>query len=374
MLRLAIVYFLVFAMVGVYAPWIPPLLEDHGLPAAFIGLSLSVVAICRTFLPPLWGIVADRARSKGLILAVTAALSGVTMLALLGRLPLGMTVACLLVFGFFFVPVVPLLETLTLGFLGEHRERYGSIRLWGSLGFIATSLGLGIVVRYTGIGIVPVAAALPLLIAAVVAWRIPESPAPPPIAWRPAIRSLPWRRLAWVLTAATLGQASHGPYYAYFTLRLADRGESTVVIGALWAWGVLVEIGLMAVSPRFLPRIGLNTALRWALILSAVRWTLFAFDPPLLFIAIGQTLHAASFGLLHLTAVQLVDELTPTHSRAFGQMVLSATAYGVGIGGGLAVAGLMIGSLGLPSLFAIGAGVCLVGYGAAVIASRKHDD
>ncbi len=356
-------------MVGVYAPWLPLLLKDHGLPAAFIGLSLSVVAICRAFLLPLWGIAADRARSKRRILAITAALSGITILALLARMPLGLTLLCLLVFGFFFVPVVPLTETLTLALLGGRRERYGSVRLWGSFGFIATSLGLGIVVRFTGIGIVPVALALPLLITAVIAAGVQEAPSAPAIACRTAIRALPWRRLAWVLTAATLGQATHGPYYAYFTVRLADRGVSTTVIGALWALGVLAEIGLMALSPRFLPRIGLNVALRWALILSAVRWTIFALDPPLTLIVVGQMLHAASFGLLHLTAVQLVDELTPAHSRALGQTVLSATAYGIGIGGGLAVAGLLIGVLGLPKLYAIGAAVSVLGYVAAVVAS-----
>ena len=55
-IRFGLFYFLFFASVGVYAPWVPPLLEHHGLDARSIGLALAAASIIRAVTPPLWGV------------------------------------------------------------------------------------------------------------------------------------------------------------------------------------------------------------------------------------------------------------------------------------------------------------------------------
>lgn len=371
MRHLGIFYFLLFASVGVYAPWMPPLLEHRGLTAAGIGLALAAVAVSRAILPPIWGLVADRARSKRAILAVTAVLAGSALTSLMLDWPPDTIIVVLFVYGFFLVPVVPLAEVLTLGALGGERERYGRIRLWGSLGFILTSVGLGGAIDRLGIHIVPLAAGLPLILAGLSAARAPETTTPRMLDWRQAVRGMPWRRILPVLLATALGQASHGPYYAYFTLQMTERGVAPVSIGLLWAWGVVAEIVLMAASPRLFRRIGLAAALRWALILALLRWAAFAAEPSVWVVALVQTLHAASFGLMHLAAVQLIDDHAPPHSKALGQTILSATVYGLGVGGGLALAGRLFDRLWYTGLYAGAALLCVVGFGAAILVRAK---
>jgi PPP family 3-phenylpropionic acid transporter len=45
---------------------------------------------------------------------------------------------------FFWSASLPLVEALTLGHLAANPERYGRIRLWGSIGFIVTVMGVGL--------------------------------------------------------------------------------------------------------------------------------------------------------------------------------------------------------------------------------------
>ncbi len=373
MVRYSVTYFLVFASVGVFAPWLPPFLEQHhGLSRSFIGIALSVVMLSRAVLPPLWGLLLDRIRGRRYVLAVTVVLAGMMLFALLLPGSPATVLAWMAAYGFFWVPVVPLLETLTMQGLGESTERYGSIRLWGSAGFIVTSFGLGWLLDSVAITIVPLAAGLPFLASGAFAVAMPATPARERAGG--GERRLPWRQLSPVLLATMLGQGSHGPYYVFFTIELTSRGVDSALIGALWALGVIAEIGLLALSPRLLPRLGLVRAIRWALILSALRWLVLGSTESLLLIAVVQLLHAVTYGLQHIATVQLVDEVTPKASKAFGQSVLNTAAYGMGVGGGLAVAGVLVDILHWEGLMWAAALVAALGWVASVFVKARTAD
>jgi PPP family 3-phenylpropionic acid transporter len=380
-ITLAGLYLLLFAYIGVYMPWIPPLLESRGFDVRMIGVGLALVSVSRVALPPLWGLLADRMRARRRILSSCAMFAGAAMVAQAAGWSPAARMFWLFVHGFFLVPLFPLLDALTLAVLGGGAERYGRVRLWGSIGFIVASLGAGALVHRAGIGVVPWLAGLPLLVGAILVPLLGEAAsdaraAPSRRRERDASSPpMPWRRLAPVIAAATLGQASHGPYYAFFTLQMDQRGLDPEWIGALWAWGVAAEVALMAVSPLLLRRISLAAAFRAALSLSAVRWLLYSTEPATVVIVAGQAMHAASFGLLHVATVQLVDRISPAARKTFGQSILSASAYGGGIGAGLFAAGLLAARLSAGGLYIVAALLSLAGLAIAarLIGSREGE-
>jgi PPP family 3-phenylpropionic acid transporter len=89
-------------------------------------------------------------------------------------------------------------------------------------------------------------------------------------------------------------------------------------------------------------------------------------------LVVGQTLHAASFALLHVTSVQWVDRLTPPARKVLGQSLLSAAVYGAGVGGGMFVAGELVGPLGHAGLYAVAAVAALVGLAVSLPAGRRQ--
>lgn len=356
--RISLFYFLNFATIGAFFPWFPPYLAQHGYSAGMIGMALALPSVARMTMTPFWGLAADRLRAPRGIMAAAAVLGGVVLLATGFPLPQAGMFGLLLMFGFFNVPIFPLAEAFTLGALGARRAEYGRIRLWGSLGFIATSLGLGLIVRRFGMDLVPWFCGLPMVLSGLVAWGFPREAGPVPQnpAPGPAAGAWPWKPLLLLFAAAALGQGSHGPYYGFFTLQLTQKGVAAWLAGLLWAWAVLAEVGLMAVSGTVLKRLGLAGAVRWSLALTAGRWFLYALGPPLPWIVAGQALHAFSFALLHVASVQLTDRLTPEGWKSLGQSLLSTTAYGIGGGVGMFLAGQFAGKLGDPGLYA-GAGL-----------------
>ena len=370
-------YLFFFATIGFQLPWFPPYLQSIGFGSALIGAALAMGSISRVFLPPLWGLLADRIGRARLILAGGSLLGG-ACLALVGRTTVPAAVLGLLFLGgFFLVPLVPLAETLTMAALGNRRERYGQVRLWGSLGFIVTAWGFGGLVPRVGLAPVPFLAGACLALAGLVALAAPCPPraaAPREPRGTESAAPFPWRRFGPLLAAAALGQGSHGAYYAFFTLELEARGVSPALAGFLWALGVLAEVLLMAASPRFFRRLGAVTAFRLALLAGLARWLLYAAEPPLALVAVGQLLHALTFGLLHLASIQLVDRWSPGGRKATGQGLLSALAYGLGIGGGLFLAGIGRDALGDTGLYLAAAGLAALALVASAGLGGNHDE
>src|SRR6266568_4514284 len=118
-LRLASFYFAYFAYAGAFVAYLPLYLAWRGLHAGEIAFLLALPQIARVFAPAAWGWLADRSGAQRDIAWLIGAM---------GVLSAG---------------AIPLVEAITLGSLAGQAGRYGPIRLWGSLGFIAAVLGGG---------------------------------------------------------------------------------------------------------------------------------------------------------------------------------------------------------------------------------------
>jgi len=82
-------------------------------------------------------------------------------------------------------------------------------------------------------------------------------------------------------------QASHGPYYTFFSIHLAEIGYGKFSIGTLWALGVLAEVGLFLVMHKVLARFPMRTIMLCAATLTAFRWLVIAEFSAILWILLG---------------------------------------------------------------------------------------
>src|SRR5207253_994754 len=113
------------------------------LNAAEIALVLALPQAARIFAPAAWGVLADRSGADRAIIAFSCAVvaAGLALLPFAaGAVAIAAVVALMSVLS---AGALPLVESITLASLAGTPGRYGPIRLWGSIGFIAVVLAGG---------------------------------------------------------------------------------------------------------------------------------------------------------------------------------------------------------------------------------------
>jgi PPP family 3-phenylpropionic acid transporter len=125
-----------------------------------------------------------------------------------------------------------------------------------------------------------------------------------------------------IIAASALIQGSHAAYYTFASITWQLFGLGGLTIAGLWALGVLAEIVVFALSPRFTLQ---PSVLVMIGALSAVaRWLITAQEPPVAVLALVQLAHGLTFGLTQVGTMGLLVRQVPIHVMARGQGYLAA--------------------------------------------------
>ena len=325
-----------FAAIGGFNPYAPLWYQEMGLPVFAIGILVSLSSWTRLFAPYAWGALADRNGKRVQIIRWTALASFVAAIGFLLPPHFATLAAATLLMFAFNAAIVPLTETVIAAQLmtadgGMDTRRYGRVRVWGSVGFLATVVLAGWWFEHFGMQAFA-GTSLALLGAIVLAaWWLPEQPpathahaAGPPIAEvmrRPEVR--------WFFAGVFLTVLAHSALYAFFSLYLDSLGYGKQVVGMLWAVSVMVEIIWFAFQGRMLERGTLHHWLMAAALLTAVRFAMTAsFGASLGLLMLAQCAHAITFAAQHTACIALVTRYFPGRLRGRGQALYSVLGYG----------------------------------------------
>jgi len=330
--RLSAFYLCYFGAIGVFVPFFSFYLQREGFGAVAIGQLMAIPMAMRVLAPGLWGWAADHSGRRDLTLRAGALLAAGGAALLLGASGFIAVALALAAFALPWSGLLPQFEATTLSHLGDQPQRYGLVRLWGSVGFILAVVVGGVVFDADRVAAVPLVLLLLVAATAVAVWRVPAPPARR--AGQPEQRLWTVLRRPWVLAlllVCVLQQAAFGTYYVFFTIYLDQLGYGTGAAGLLWAWGVAAEVLMFIYTPRLIERHGSRALLVFALGMSSLRWLLTgwaASSLPLLLFA--QTLHMAAFGLFHAVAVLLIHRAFGGRLQGRGQALYSAVGFGIG--------------------------------------------
>ena len=336
-LRLGLFYGAIFIGTGASSPYLPVWFAHHGLSGARIGLILSLPMIARAFTAPLLAVWADSFRLRRTALVVMAA--GVTALYALMALPLGFAGWAVVWFAAssMYSTLSPLADVITLKRAAQDGFNFGATRAIGSAAFIVGNLAVGWLITKGSPEIVLVwmvaAVALTALCARLL---LPADP----VHDEGHVAALP-ERMAGVgellrdpafLTAtlsAGLIQSAHAFYYGFSTLAWKQQGIPESLTGVLWATGVVVEIVFMWRLEPWRRRLGPRRLLVLGAAAAIVRWTAYAFAPPLWLVFPLQGLHALSYAATFLASLELAQRLSSPRNASAAQAVNSALSGGL---------------------------------------------
>ncbi|CAK9888140.1 MULTISPECIES: MFS transporter [Pseudomonas] len=373
--RLSSFYLFYFALLGSTAPFLALYFDHLGFSSARIGELVAIPMLMRCVAPNLWGWLGDRSGQRLLIVRLGA----LSTLATFSLIFFGKSYAWLALVmalhAFFWHAVLPQFEVITLAHLQGQTARYSQIRLWGSIGFILTVVGLGRLFDGLSLDIYPVA--LVIIMAGIVLASLWVPNAQPPgqndrASGGGFLQQLASPGVAAFYLCVALMQLSHGPYYTFLTLHLEHLGYSRGTIGMLWALGVVAEVLMFLAMSWILARVSLRRVLLASFALAALRWALLGnFAEHLGVLLFAQVLHAATFGSFHAAAIAFVQRSFGARQQGQGQALYAALA---GTGGALGAlySGYSWNLLGAATTFSIASVAALAA--AVIIALRMKED
>ncbi len=322
--RLAAFYGTMFGMLGCYLPFFPVWLKAVGIEASWIGIITAVPALTRFTVLPLVTAFAERRQTlrAAIIITAFATALGLTVVGTQHQaLPLFLIFAltCCL-----WTPTAPLTDAYALRGVLRYGLNYGPLRLWGSAAFVVGALSCGLFIDVIAperlIWIIAATAGLSALAS------LGLQPLDGPKISEPGHRSagalLRDGGFLAIIVASALIQGSHAAYYIFASIVWKQAGLGGLTIAMLWSLGVIAEIVLFALSPRFtLP----SAVLVVIGALSAVaRWVITAQQPPIAILAVVQLTHGLTFGLTQVGTMGLLIHYVPGQAMARGQGYLAA--------------------------------------------------
>src|SRR6266851_7476470 len=322
--RLAVFYGTMFGMVGTHLPFFTVWLKAVGVDAFWIGIITAVPPVTRfTILPFVTGLAERRHALRGAI--VITAFATALGFVILGTwhqpvlIFLAYALTCCL-----WTPMVPLTDAYALRGVAGYGLKYGPLRLWGSAAFVAGALACGLLVDVIAarhlIWVIASVAALGAFVS--LGLQPLDHPKSATHMQQGAAALLRDPGFLAIIVTSALVQGSHAAYYIFASITWQQSGLGGLTIAGLWSLGVVAEIALFALSPRFtLPPVMLVVI---AALSAVARWVITAQEPPLLILAVVQLAHGLTFGLTQVGTMGLLVRHVPGHVMARGQGYLAA--------------------------------------------------
>lgn len=376
--RLGLFYVALYLGTGVSLPYIATFLRSRGMSGAEIGLILAVPMLIRPFTGPSLAVWADGfalRRTPMVLLAIGAAAGYAALLVAPGIWGL---LAAWLVASTLLSTVSPLVDVIALRRARSEGFNYGLPRGTGSAAFIVANLIMGVALTWAAPSIIVVWIAVAALTAALAGAlfvppdRVHAEGSKPGGAERWKGLGALLRDRTFMLAVATAGliQGAHAFYYGFSTLLWRNQGISEPVIGLLWGVGVALEVAFMWFLEPWQRRVGPEKLLMLGGAAAALRWTAYAFSPPLWVLFPLQALHALTFAASFLASLRLIETLTPPASASAAQAVNSALSMGFTLGVATLCSGPLFDAFGAHGYLAM-AGMGLLGLAGAIALHRR---
>ena len=333
-LFLSAYYFFYFALVGVYVIFMPKVLLELGYSAIEVGIVYAAAPFMRFLLPFIFRHFVTLTFKIYLFALLMTFIGTLLFLGTVDDFWLYLTAN--LLFGASMGISLPYVETIALASLSKNR--YGRVRLWGSLGFMGIALWLGKILQepYEALYYLSAMAFLTLIFGGIL---VKHDTVDHPATQDNSSFSLSRYWAFWL--SVFLMQVGFGGFYNFFTIYETAHGISLEMVSWMWSFGVICEIVMLYFQGPLLQRNLLNI-LKFATLVTSVRWMVLYLYPdsiPLTFAS--QSLHAVSFALYHTAAITYVFSLYT--QKKLAQQFFLGIAFGLGGSVGALLSGKIYG-------------------------------
>ena len=327
-------FFLYFAYVGLVSPYASLFFLERGFSVIEIAALMSMLQVTRIVGPFAWGWLSDYLSNRIGIIRFSACLAAIVFLCIYFLHSYIGFFVWMFVLHTILSSLMPLGESATIHALYKDNsfdKRYGRLRLWGSIGFIAMVLAAGELFQSKSIELYPIVGMIVLLALALITFCLHE----PKMERRKMVKGelmvvLFNPDVRWFLASGFFMIFAHAALYVFYSLYLADLGYDKFQIGLFWALGVLAEVVFFYFQSKVLSRLDAEVILQAAFGIGVIRFILIAFLPITSVLILAQLMHAGTFAAHHSAATKLLQRWFTGPLQARGQALMATISYGLG--------------------------------------------
>lgn len=370
--RLSLLWFLEWSITGALLTYLPLYFTQHGLPLEETGPLLAVGAVGLWVAPIVTGQICDRWMNIERYLSLAHLFGGIALLAIPVAVQaewFGLVFWLLGLFAALYLPTMPLASALTFRHLSHPERQFGSVRVWGTIGWVLSGVGLSVWLQWpdaqhwlreTLPATEEVVARVDRLfrqlpgptsddafhIAAILSFALSSfcvflPPTPPARTVQGGFA--PWAVLRMFGDRALLTLALFSfllgmviPLYSLAVPPLLEQQEvHTNWVPAVMTIGQISEFPALLLLPLILRQFGLRGTFLLGIAAWAVRYAVFAVDLPLPLTLAGVALHGVCHVFVIIVIQLYLDAHCPPDRKASAQNLFAFLTAGVAMPIGL---------------------------------------
>lgn len=310
--------------------FLPLYLQYKDLSGTEIGWVLAIGPFASIFSQPFWGYVSDKYNTIKRILN----LSIIVMLVMsIIFFQMNSLIAILIVGAFFYFfssPVGALSDSLAQRRAMDLNISFGTIRMWGSIGFAFSSLVVGEFLSRAGIGhivwpYVLFGGLLLLISFGIKDVKTEASPVQLTDIGK-VLKNKPYLLFLALLMLVTITHRANDSFIGLF---ITELGGSEDLVGTAWFIALISEAFVFATARFWFRKYHPVVFVIGASILYTFRWFLYGITISPVIIIMLQVLHGFTFASIYLSAFDYVSRVTPSSMQSTGHLIFYTVMFGI---------------------------------------------
>jgi PPP family 3-phenylpropionic acid transporter len=365
-------YFAYFAANGALFPYYTLFYKSVGISEQAIGVLVALPTLVTLFASPMWSGLADALRLHRRLLPLALVATTIAVALLMQSQTFAALAAFVLLQAFCAAPIISLADNAVMEMLGDQKHLYGRLRVWGAVGFGITALASGALIDRFGF---QASLAIYVTLMLVTVWVSTHLPAPE-LATPPLLRDLGQMltNQRWMIFLASLFLvgACSAILNSFFVLHMQSIGASAATFGLAIAVAGVSELPVFLIAPRIVQRGNAGLLLMMAFGAYALRAYLCSLvTQPWMGVAV-HLLHGLTFSALWTASVTYAREIAPPGWSATAQAAMGSVYFGLAVGAGALLGGVLYANAGPVFTFQIAAVLAVAGLALFALQMRRQ--
>lgn len=357
--------FFSYGSVAVLFVYFPVYFSQQGISKLEVGLLMAGGPFISIIANPFWGYLSDKYQNirRTIVLLLIGSLVAAQVVLRVDIFVL--LLAAMLLFFFFQSPLASQGNSLILNTIEGTDYKFGSFRLWGSLGYAVTAILIGPILVAAGMNELWLIYSVLLVVALLFTAGMPKgNVSDTSVFSKRGYRAVFTNRLFLIFVLlGVLVSIPNSMNSTFVSIYVQELGGSEVSVGWAAFLSAIFEVPIFLLLDRFIRR-----EVRYMIIclsvisvLFSIRWAFMSIASEPVHILLIQMLHCVTFGGYYYVGTTLTAYLVPSEYRASGQAAFALTWGGVsGIVAGV-IGGWLYQTFGAAAMYQVNTLISLCG-------------